>query len=674
MLSILVGEGYEISNRDLTVLRQSLSLRMRQANTTQKSGTLQGILPQPTHEDLVRYQRRCEESNERLILGTRRVRSKPWHGIPADEPDLQPRFPSEKTISACKSDLGLRDNRRLYIHMRDTFQRICTEAGISKKSRDTAKWEQVKLALLDAVPALNQAYSSQGSRPPKGSRLWFALDIICSDVAKKIRVLDTRLNIKEVKKLLQLDPFQTAKFRNDFKKLLRSIRFTSRLDVTPDVWKRLEKTIYAQSPYLHAALPGELLGSDDKRAKAFAYMCRDISKRFNDKRSRGRNLIQDNEIVATPLEPSYDELLPATPASLSNGTPRAPQALMARPSTVDSTFAKPSLHYTPDGFAAIRVSFDSDSSGANQYYTPENSWSFDDERPAASISPITSYSSNSFGGDANGNIASATADYCTGSFGPYYLSANDWATKNQHTIPYENGGFSNYVGAFGDTHEYKPTQFGHHHTPSVIPTMESGPYTMPILEAQNDYFGRWGHLSVIPTMENYGHGEFLHGDHQDFHRQLEFETPSVIPAVEYGFPSMLFTEDHDGFADPSGPQKRVSTAGNNLLDMPGMDDLDEFLTRFAARPVAPPDESDISKMQIMQSIEAEEELDRSQDLHGAPCKYEDVSNSGGDFSWMGTDECVGELIGEADAPYTMESDYPGYTMGNEYPDPTDFEI
>lgn len=678
MLSKLNGEGYEISYRDLTALRQSLRLRMRQANIGRNSGTLQRIAPQPTHEDLVRLQRRCQESDQRLMLGTRRTRSVPYHGIPADE-DLQPRFPSEKTISACKIELGLSDDRNLYMHVRNTFQRICTEAGISKKSCDMDEWERVKLDLLDAVPYLDQTYSP-GSLPPKGSDLWFSLDIICSDVAKKIRVLGSRLNIKEVKTLLQLDPSQTAKFRDDFKKLLHGIRFVSRLDVPADVWNRLERTIYAESPYLHAVLPEELLGSNDRRAKAFSYMCRDISKRYNDRR-RGRNSIKHDKVFATPPATSYNGPPLSTPASQSNLTPRAPRAILPRPSNLESPFAKPSLCYTADGLAAI--SFDSDSSGAKPYHTPENSWPSDDGYHATGISPITSDSSTSFGGNANGTVAlatadygtvaSATADYGTGSFGPYYLSANAWATKNQDTITYGNEGFTTRVGPLGNQRDNMLTQSDRYQTPAVIPTMGHDAYNTLFLEAQDDFFGRWDHLPVIQTVENYGGDEHIHEDHQDIQPQFGLEATSVIPSIEHDSPNMLPMEYYDGITDRSGPQTMFSTAENNLLDMQGMDNLQDFLTRFAPQPVAAPGENDVFNMQIGQRIEVGDEFGRSQDHHGAPCEDLDVSNWGAEDFLMSHNESVGEST-RKDGNHSMEFDYPDQSMEDEYPDPTGFEI
>lgn len=498
ILSILLREGLEVTDRDVTLLRQNLGLRMRDPNNERRASAIQGVSVETTPQELERLKKRCEESDERLVMGTRRVRTRTWNGIPADDLDLQPRFPSEKTISACKKDLGLNQDRKNYIFIRDTFQRICTEAGIIKKSHDIEAWEKVKLSLVDAVPSLNQVYS-QPSRPNKGEPMWFALDIICSDVAKKIRVINTKLDIKQVKQTLRLDPHEVTTFRRNFVEILRDANFKSRFDVPANDWDRLKRTLHLRSSHLQAVLPSDVWeDKDDKRVKAFEYLCRDVTKRYKDRRGHFRKVVKTEEAIKAEPESPANTLRgppPAEPVSPANEIPGpplaepkseipiAPELLAPRPSSGDMVNQRPVLRYTIDGLAT--VVFEPESSVQNQ-------------------------------------------DDPFGPFGTHQMHST--AEHGQTSMP------------FVSNHDYFPHPFG---PSSAIPIAHSGESNALGENGYDNFMRRAGPSSSIAINADDHFGNQILQDHTDFAHQYGYGTPPDYSFMVNDYPYPSAREDHD---------------------------------------------------------------------------------------------------------------------------------
>lgn len=630
MLSILLGEGYEITDRDLTLLRQNLCLRMRDQTSSRRTRTVQGGRPQPTPEDLMRFQKRCEESDERLIMGTRRVRTKTWNGIPADDPDLQPRFPSEKTISACKRELGLSMDRKKYIFMRDTFQRICTEAGITKKSHNPEAWENVKLALLKAVPFLNRTYS-RPSRPIKGDSMWFALDIICSDVAKKIRVLGTKLDIKQVKQTLKMDPHQVTRFRRDFVELLRNTNFTSKLNVSTNVWDRLKRSLHSESPHLQAALPVEIWDQkDDKRVKAFEYLCRDVTKRYKDRRVKTQKPVEDKEFTWAELGTPANEFQAPPLAEPNNTTPIAQELLAPRSYHGESINRRPVLRYTAEGLAT--VIFEPESSGGGKTHkkgSDKKHKKGTDKKHKRRIIP--GRTQNQLGtrsviptlenDDLNVPVVNEHEDFMR-RFGPPATSIVDndvlnmpvlddhedfmrrFAPPSANTIT-ENDHFERQIL---EDHEEFARQFGFG-TPPDVSIMENDHPNMSAIEDQDDCLRRneFGTHSVVPIVETDHLNISVTEENDDNFRENVFATQSALPTVEIAHFDLPVTEDHDNYfrRNEFVTQSVFPTLETDHPTIPIIEDHGDFFPRFGTQSVLPTMENNDSNIQIMQSIEVD---------------------------------------------------------------------
>lgn len=525
ILSILLSEGFEVIDRDVTLLRQSLRLRMREPNAERKPRADESVSRQPEPEDLARLKKRCKESDERLILGTRRVRTRTWNGIPADDPDLEPRFPSEKTISACKKDLGLDKDRKKYILIRDTFQRLCTEAGIIKKSDDPDAWENVKLTLVNTVPILDQAYS-QPSRPKKGDPMWFALDIICSDVAKKIRVLNTRLDIKQVKQTLKLDPHKVTEFRRDFVKILRDANFKSRFDVLINVWDRLKRNLHSGSPHLQAVLPTEVWDhKDDVRVKAFEYLCRDVTKRYKDRRGKAA---EDKEIVKAEPEPSPKELQGSPLTERKSMTPIAAELSAPQPYNGELANHRPVLRYTSDGLATVILEPETSANDKNLKKRKAS----DDSGAKRESKRIRRNSPN------ESRIYDHEASQNQDPFGRYGMHAMPSPRQNNHL-------------------------------------------SMPMANEHEDFTHRLGLAPAIPNAPNDDYSELFVNDHGDFVGQFGLPSPTAIDENDRLESGGL--ENHTGFAHQFGygAPPDFSFAENSHLTMSAMENRGNCLSRTA---------------------------------------------------------------------------------------------
>ncbi|KAL8949988.1 MAG: hypothetical protein Q9183_007559, partial [Haloplaca sp. 2 TL-2023] len=96
------------------------------------------------------------ESQERLEKRTRRRRTQPYAGLPPDPP-APPRFPSETTLEEAKNILHL--DKSMYSRLRVTFEEICQQHGVLKKTEaghDT--WGAVKNQLIDESPAIQHLF------------------------------------------------------------------------------------------------------------------------------------------------------------------------------------------------------------------------------------------------------------------------------------------------------------------------------------------------------------------------------------------------------------------------------------------------------------------------------------------------------------------------------------
>ncbi|KAI9682348.1 MAG: hypothetical protein M1817_000402 [Caeruleum heppii] len=323
MLKVLLDEGYDIKERELMRVRaknrwllrvpngmksaiknsapdttdpslQSLEqILYPQGNQTEsaegkKEGTTNGrqLTPDLAPDIIVKRQERQaklqQESAERWASRKRRRRTRGWAGLPADPPG-PPRFPSETTIDESKAFLNL--NNELYREIRDRFQTICEEGGFIKKTiAGPERWQAAKDRLIQESPHLQSVFWGNNTQLDAKA---LALDVVCTDVTKRMRTLERRMTIAEAKNVLGINPEQSRQVRNAFYQTLKADHFTSKLEAGDDHWKELKEQWIQESELLK-----QILGSDDsspehvEKVKAVEVLCRDVMKRLRDDQTK----------------------------------------------------------------------------------------------------------------------------------------------------------------------------------------------------------------------------------------------------------------------------------------------------------------------------------------------------------------------------------------------------
>ncbi|KAF2839473.1 hypothetical protein M501DRAFT_1004114 [Patellaria atrata CBS 101060] len=287
------------------------------------------------------------ESDERWASRKRRRRTRGWAGLPADPPG-PPRFPSETTIDESKHFLQL-DNKT-YQEVRDQFTRICREAGVIKKTiAGPEKWTEVKNHLISSNPHLSRVFWADDSIKSEQKQL--SLDVICTDVTKRMRTLENRMTIAEAKNALAINPEESRQVRTAFYTLLKEDRFTSKLEAGDDHWIELKTQWIAGSELLQKVIaPGESDPNHQLKLRALEVLCRDVMKRLRDDQTK-RDPSRKKQINIGP-GPGPAKPRPGQASQSKTEIPPPTSVLSANTSTESYTNAETNAlpsqsHYAP---------------------------------------------------------------------------------------------------------------------------------------------------------------------------------------------------------------------------------------------------------------------------------------------------------------------------------------
>jgi hypothetical protein len=241
-------------------------------------------------EEALRKQLRQEqlqnESDEKWRTRKRRRRTRGWAGLPADAPGEPPRFPSETTIDEAKAYLGL-DND-MYRDVRDRFLQICKDQGVIKKTiAGPTKWAEIVRQLINESQHLSAVFQQEPDVlsnidalfRPKGQRA-LSIDVICMDVTKRLRTMDSRMTLADVKNILALNPEQTRQVRSAFAAKLKADHFTNKHEAGEQHWADLKTAWVNESELLMRVLAaGESDPEYARKLRAIEVLARDVMKR-----------------------------------------------------------------------------------------------------------------------------------------------------------------------------------------------------------------------------------------------------------------------------------------------------------------------------------------------------------------------------------------------------------
>ncbi|KAI9810594.1 MAG: hypothetical protein M1827_006156 [Pycnora praestabilis] len=297
------------------------------------------------------------ESAERWASRKRRRRTRGWAGLPADPPG-PPRFPSETTIDESKAFLSL--DAQLYREVRDHFQRICEESGFIKKTiAGPERWQAAKDRLIAESQHLQSVFWGNNSQIDAKA---LALDVVCTDVTKRMRTLERRMTIAEAKNALGINPEESRQVRNAFYQTLKADHFTSKLEAGDDHWKELKEQWIQDSDLLKQILaPGDADPQHANKVKAMEVLCRDVMKRLRDDQTKrdpsrkkqsninGHTQQQPKAIMTpvVPVHPNHGDMQIDPSLLLAANDP----SLAVDPSLSMDSHQQQHTHFAPPSFA-----------------------------------------------------------------------------------------------------------------------------------------------------------------------------------------------------------------------------------------------------------------------------------------------------------------------------------
>jgi hypothetical protein len=360
--------------------------------------------PLPT-EELLRKQLRQEqirnESDEKWRTRKRRRRTRGWAGLPADAPGEPPRFPSETTIDEAKAYLGL-DND-MYRDVRERFLQICKDQDVVKKTiAGPQKWADIVRQLISEHEHLSSVFQQEPDVlssvdalfRPKSQRA-LSLDVICMDVTKRLRTMDSRMTLADVKNILYLNPERSRQVRSEFAAKLKADHFTNKHEAGEQHWADLKTAWVNESEHLVRALAaGEADPEYQRKLRAIEVLARDVMKRQQQEKTAkdpakkkqvhqgpGPGPAKPTTVLQVPPSRSRSQLDERREVQSTSQTNY--DSMTALASAADMQI-DPSLLLAASDAAVLPMSS----------YRPEQDYQYQDRLPAQSYRPVqNSYSS-----------------------------------------------------------------------------------------------------------------------------------------------------------------------------------------------------------------------------------------------------------------------------------------
>ena len=320
------GAGQDGPELDQTLLSgvQEAAAEEQQPNGNSREAGSPSLAPELVEQRKRRREELQKDSDERYQSRKRRRRTRGWGGLPADPP-APPRFPSETTIDESKAFLEV-DNDT-YRELRDHFQRICEEQRIIKKTlAGPEQWHAAKDRLIQESPHLQTVFWGDATNHERKA---LALDVICSDVTKRMRTLEQRMTIAGAKNVLGINPEESRLVRNAFYAILKADHFTSKIEAGDAHWKELKDQWIATTPLIQNILaPGTEDPQHAIKLKAMEVLCRDVMKR-----------LRDDQVKADPSRKLTKPAVPTTDKPDANSRDSQPAAITRNTRSAANTSA-----------------------------------------------------------------------------------------------------------------------------------------------------------------------------------------------------------------------------------------------------------------------------------------------------------------------------------------------
>ncbi|KAK5992685.1 hypothetical protein PT974_06100 [Cladobotryum mycophilum] len=204
------------------------------------------------------------------------------------------------TIDEARLILGI--DQITYRILRSTFQRICHEESLFKKTvAGQEKWEGAKDRVVNSIPELQRLlWLSGGNLEHKRQ----AFDVICTDVTKRIRMLESRMSLADAKNTLGVNPQQSREIRIAFHEVLSDVRLNCKSDVSPQQWEDLKHRWAGKSALIKRISDDITNTQDPQKSRALDMLARDVMKRLRD---RARKEPKKNQGDTTTVTTTHDQ-------------------------------------------------------------------------------------------------------------------------------------------------------------------------------------------------------------------------------------------------------------------------------------------------------------------------------------------------------------------------------
>ena len=216
------------------------------------------------------------ESDEKWLTKKRRRRILGYGHLPADPPGMPPRFPSETSLTEAKAILQL--DKAAYLLLRENFYNMLIAENVSKKTLIAPeKWEGLKDQLVRESMHLRAMMWDPADMDKK--RL--AIEIICNDVTKRVRDERRKITLMDAKTLAGLNPDESKKAIAALYNILVEENFTSKLVDGVEQFEALkQRWIAGLEPLRRIAAEDPSDPEHARRVKAVNRLANDATRRY----------------------------------------------------------------------------------------------------------------------------------------------------------------------------------------------------------------------------------------------------------------------------------------------------------------------------------------------------------------------------------------------------------
>ncbi|KAK4180139.1 hypothetical protein QBC36DRAFT_320744 [Triangularia setosa] len=243
--------------------------------------------------------RQVEAEAEELWQTRKRRRHTKQYGFLPPDPAGPPRYPSETTLTEAKEILQL--DPEAYKGVREKFYNICMSHGVIKKTLiGPDRWMQFKDQLIRESLHLRAAMWDQENMEQKK----LAVEIICNDITKRVRITQTKISVAEAKRILGLDPDAGREVRAELYNILAVERFGPVLEEGVERFRALRQRWIDANEILKEAWTDQEDPEHARKVKAVIALGRDAERRYHaDVHKRGIDPLRPRSPTPEPSKP-----------------------------------------------------------------------------------------------------------------------------------------------------------------------------------------------------------------------------------------------------------------------------------------------------------------------------------------------------------------------------------